>query len=112
MNIPTVARLQDWPPAYVIAELNVRGHNLSALGKANGYSRHSLRLALRKPWPKAEGIIAAAVGVHPAVIWPTRYGVDGMPNRQVGGLFGVRADHIRKHTGVGASGEVKTRKAA
>lgn len=112
MNTTTVARLNDWHPAYVVAELKVRGHTLSGLGKLNGYSRYSLKMALQKPWPKAEAIIAAAIGVHPAVIWPTRYGVDGKPNRQIGGVFGARALHAHKDTATDGAGEVETRKAA
>jgi Ner family transcriptional regulator len=26
-----------------------------------------------RPWPKGEWLIANAIGVHPAEIWPSRY---------------------------------------
>ena len=71
---------QDWHRADIKAALEKAGWSLRSLGKEYGYSPGSLKLALRKPWPKAEAIIAAAIGVKPWEIWPSRYH-NGKPNR-------------------------------
>lgn len=72
--------LRDWHPADVIAGLRKRGTNLSQLARKHGYTHPStVRLALAKPFPKAERIIADALHVQPAVIWPSRYRDDGSP---------------------------------
>ena len=63
----------DWHQADIIASLKKAGTNMSALSEANGYSRNGLRNALYRPYPKAENIIAKAIGVTPKDIWPTRY---------------------------------------
>lgn len=63
----------DWHQAYISAALKVKGTNLSALAAENGYSRNGLRNALYRPYPKAEKIIAKAIGVEPEEIWPSRY---------------------------------------
>ena len=65
----------DWHQADISAALKDKGPNLSALSAANGYSRNGLRNALYRPYPKAEKIIAKAIGVEPKDIWPTRYDV-------------------------------------
>lgn len=63
----------DWHQAYISAALKAKGTNLSALSAKNGYSRNGLRNALYRPYPKAEKIIAKAIGVEPEEIWPSRY---------------------------------------
>ncbi len=65
---------EDWHPAQIIAALHMRGVTLSALAIENGYAcRSTLSQALRRRWPKGERIIAQALGLHPAEIWPSRY---------------------------------------
>jgi Ner family transcriptional regulator len=64
---------QDWHPADIIAALKKRGTNLSALSRQAGLASSTLANALARPWPKGEWLIAGALGVHPAVIWPSRY---------------------------------------
>lgn len=73
------AQQQDWHRADIKASLEKSGWNMAQLSCANGYGRDSIRIALRTPWPKAETIIAAAIGVSPQTIWPTRYRPDGSP---------------------------------
>ena len=63
----------DWHDADIIAELKKAGTNMSALSIANGYTRNGLRNALYRKYPKAERIIAGAIGVNPEDIWPSRY---------------------------------------
>jgi len=93
---PMVPRLEDWSQHDIVAELRKRGTTLTALSRENGYGKDSLRVALRKPWPAAELIIARALGVHPAAIWPSRYGPDGESTRRKIGKRGPRYD-LRKH---------------
>jgi Ner family transcriptional regulator len=62
-----------WDRFRVISELHRRGLSLRQLSFQNGYSRNTLRDALDRPYPKAEGIIAHALGISPRLIWPARY---------------------------------------
>ena len=63
----------DWHPADILAALVKRGHRLSSLSVRNGYHPTAVGKALRAPWPRAERIIADALGVEPNMIWPSRY---------------------------------------
>lgn len=73
----------DWHRADVVAELRKKGYSLRALSRKHGYQPTVLSYALSKPWPKAEKIIAAALGKKPYEIWPSRYS-NGKPNRRSG----------------------------
>lgn len=76
---------QDWHPSDIKAALDKAGWSLRQLGFYHGYEGDSsLSEAFRRPWPKAEGIIAEAIGRKPQELWPTRYGADGKPNRRMG----------------------------
>lgn len=76
---------QDWHPADVVAALRKAGWSLQQLGRYHGYRhRSALAMALHKPYPKAEGLIADALGLKPQEIWPSRYHHDGTPNRRPG----------------------------
>lgn len=96
-NDTTTARLpkkpatgrQDWHSADIKAELEKRGTTLARLSCAAGYHRGTLSQALRRPYPDAERIIAAALGKRPAEIWPSRYDRHGAPIR------GPRAPRLR-----------------
>lgn len=59
--------------ADIIAALRKKGLSLSKLGRDNNLSPYTLKNALDKPYPKAEKIIANAIGVDPKLIWPERY---------------------------------------
>lgn len=63
----------DWHPANVKAALEKRGVSLRQLAHAHGYS-HFQRV-LTTHWWAAEQIVAAALELQPAEIWPTRYEV-------------------------------------
>lgn len=68
----------DWDPAEVICALRLKGITLSALAKAHGLAESSsLSAALTRSLPTNEKRIADAIGVHPMVIWPSRYNEDG-----------------------------------
>lgn len=66
-------RRKDWHPADVIAALRKKGTSLAAVSRQAGLSSSTLANALTRPWPKGEWLIAEAIAVHPAEIWPSRY---------------------------------------
>jgi len=57
----------------ILAELKRNGWSLRSLSIANGYRPKSIENALRRPWPRGENIIAAAIGVAAEELWPDRY---------------------------------------
>ncbi|ENZ0175038.1 helix-turn-helix domain-containing protein [Providencia rettgeri] len=63
----------DWHRADIVAALHKQGVSLSQLSIDAGLSPSTLRNALRAPYPRAEEIIAHAIGVTPQEIWPSRY---------------------------------------
>ncbi len=63
----------DWHPADVQAALKKRGFSLAGLSVANGYHATAAGKALKRPWPALEVLIAAAIGIPPQHIWPSRY---------------------------------------
>jgi Ner family transcriptional regulator len=65
----------DWHPADVQAALKKRGFSLAGSSAANGYHATAAGKALRHPWPALEKLIAAAIGISPQEIWPSRYKV-------------------------------------
>ncbi|MEG3129707.1 helix-turn-helix transcriptional regulator [Pantoea cypripedii] len=64
---------QDWHPADIIAKLRKKGTTMAALSRKSGLSSSTLANAISRSWPKGEWLIANALGVHPAEIWPSRY---------------------------------------
>ena len=54
-------------------QLRLRGWTLSKLSRAYNASRHCAILALSKPYPKWERIIARQLGLPPEALWPERY---------------------------------------
>ncbi|HUN39355.1 MAG TPA: helix-turn-helix domain-containing protein [Acetobacteraceae bacterium] len=69
----------DWHPADVLAALKKRGFSLAGLSVANGYHPTAAGKALKRSWPAMEAIIARALDVSPAAIWPSRYDPAGLP---------------------------------
>ncbi|HDL8450354.1 helix-turn-helix domain-containing protein [Pectobacterium versatile] len=68
---------QDWHPADIIAGLRKKGTTLAAVSREAGLASSTLANALTKRWPKGEKLIADALGVSPAEIWPSRYRKSG-----------------------------------
>ena len=67
----------DWHRADIKAALERAGWSLRRLSFHHGYrSGTTLGHPLDRPWPRGERLIAEAIGVDPAVIWPSRYGQD------------------------------------
>jgi Ner family transcriptional regulator len=63
----------DWHQADIIAALRKRGTTLSALSRSAGLCSSTLANVFSRPWPKGEWLVATALEVHPAEIWPSRY---------------------------------------
>lgn len=74
----------DWHRADIVAALHKAGWSLVQLSMAHGVARTTLNKALHRPYPKAEAIIAKALGTTAHEIWPTRYDEHGQPNRPRG----------------------------
>lgn len=77
----TVQKAQDWHPADIKAALEKSGWTLSQLAQVHGYFRTYLTSALRRSFPAGEQVIAAALGLHPSVIWPSRYRAEMYPTK-------------------------------
>lgn len=104
---------QDWHPSDVKAALDKAGWSLRQLGFEHGYSGDSsLSEVFRRPWPKAEGIIAAALGLKPEQIWPSRYDSRGNPNRRAGRAPKRPASATGKATTPPPPGNTQARRAA
>lgn len=63
----------DWHRVDIVAALHKKGVSLTQLSVREGLAASTLRNAMRVKYPKAEKIIAEAIGVQPSVIWPSRY---------------------------------------
>ena len=64
----------DMHPADIKADLEKAGWTLRKLSLHAGYSNaNTVNQALHRPYPKAEAIIAEALGKRPEEIWPSRY---------------------------------------
>lgn len=70
--------IQDWHQADIIAALRKKEITLAGLARAYGLKGSSaLSHTFVRSYPLNEKRIADAIGVHPMVIWPTRYNKDG-----------------------------------
>ena len=63
----------DWHPADIVAGLKKRGRTLVAVSREAGLASSTLANALQVHWPKGERLIAEALDLDPAEIWPSRY---------------------------------------
>lgn len=65
---------KDWHRADIVAALHKAGWSLRKLATHHGYSAPTtLSAALDRRWPKGQRLIADAIGVEPATIWPSWY---------------------------------------
>ncbi|AYV14360.1 transcriptional regulator [Shewanella algae] len=64
----------DWHRQDILAEVRKACGSLTKLSKSHGLASNTLQNALDRKWPKGEQIIAKAIGVPAAEIWPSRYG--------------------------------------
>ncbi len=71
---PKKAAPEDWHRADIVAALRKAGWSLRQLALHHGYSSPTtLTAALDRRWPKGQTLIADAIGIEPAKIWPSRY---------------------------------------
>ena len=65
---------EDWHRADIVAALRKAGWSIRRLSIHHGYaSPTTLVHALAHSWPKGERLVAAAIGIDPSEIWPSRY---------------------------------------
>lgn len=64
---------QDWHPEDIKSAVRKTGISIRQLSIQSGFAPGSLRTVLLNPWPQAQAIIAARIGVPPQSIWPSRY---------------------------------------
>ncbi|WP_113627625.1 helix-turn-helix domain-containing protein [Pectobacterium peruviense] len=79
----TKGRGKDWHRADIVAALHKRGLSLAQLSRDQGLSSRTLNNAFSQHYPKAERLIAAALGMTPEQIWPSRY-FNKMPSLHTG----------------------------
>lgn len=63
----------DWHRIDIVAALHKRHLTLRELSENAGLSPDTLKNALHRSYPKGERIIANALNLDPACIWPSRY---------------------------------------
>ncbi|MCX8962170.1 transcriptional regulator [Erwinia psidii] len=63
----------DWDKDDIHYALRKRGLNLCELSRKAGLSDRTLNNSLYRKWPKGDQVIADALGIDPAQIWPSRY---------------------------------------
>lgn len=73
MKAKKIAETADWHRADIKAELEKRGLSLNQLAAETQLKAGTLNNVFRVKYPKAERIVAKAIGVAPEVIWPSRY---------------------------------------
>lgn len=72
--MPKKPASQDWHKEDIKAAVRKSGTTMKGLSLRAGYrSVDACSQALHRPYPKVERIIAAAIGVPPETIWPSRY---------------------------------------
>ncbi|ELY1861486.1 TPA: helix-turn-helix domain-containing protein [Serratia marcescens] len=69
----SVKKRRNWHRADIVAALRKKDTSLSELGRLHGKSIYTLKNALDKPYVNGEKLIAEALGLEPADIWPERY---------------------------------------
>ena len=72
---------QDWHKADIKAALEKAGFTLRGLARSKGMSPNYFVYCLAVPSPKAQALLAQAIGLPPQDIWPSRYEPDGSPRR-------------------------------
>ncbi len=98
----------DWPKEDIVAALKKAGFSQEGLSKKHALTKSAVSVALCKPWPAVEQIIAEAIGKMAHEIWPSRY-APAMPIKR-----GARVKSKRQHRGAtllnNRSGRAKTTK--
>lgn len=66
-------RKKDLEPSDIRYLLEKKGTDFSKLSRMHGLSARTLGNVLRVKYPKAQAIVANAIGMKPEDIWPSRY---------------------------------------
>lgn len=66
-----------WHPEDIKAAIRKRGTTLSALATQAGLHESTVRNALYRPIPRADGLIAAFLDMPKHALWPDRYDAEG-----------------------------------
>ncbi|WP_420851400.1 helix-turn-helix domain-containing protein [Pseudocitrobacter corydidari] len=73
LNMVTNEDRADWHRVDIVAALHKQGLSIRELSVRSGLKPDTLKNALSRAYPKAERIIAEALGLTPETIWPSRY---------------------------------------
>ena len=76
----------DWPWWRVKAALEERGTTLAATARSIGLTKAAANRTKVVPGPRMQAAIAAAIGLSPMAIWPSRYTAEGRPVFRTGWL--------------------------
>lgn len=87
----------DWHRETIKAEIRKTGTTLSALAERHGYEESAVRVALGRPWPAVEKIVADLLGRHPKAIWPSRYDAEGRPRTAARSSAKLKRSPRRRH---------------
>jgi len=66
-------KLKDWHPADIKAQLSKRGYSLRDVARKYGLPEQTCSSALSGTSRQGEDAIAAALGLKPQQIWPSRF---------------------------------------
>lgn len=72
--------------AWIIYQLGLQGITLATVARAAGVTRQCLYKAARERYPRMEKIIADALDMTPAQLFPERYSPEGLPKKHRGGV--------------------------
>lgn len=68
-------------PEEIKARVRMNGTTLAEISRRGGLNQEACSWALKHPWPRAERLIADAIGCEPCELWPDRYDRHGRPLR-------------------------------
>lgn len=83
--------------AWVMAELKVRGLSFASLARANGWHPGAIANALLVPSDPQEKVLAAALGLAQADLFPERYGPDGQRLHWVKNSAAKNSSNVKTH---------------
>jgi Ner family transcriptional regulator len=65
-------------------QVELQNRSLAQVADEANVSRQCLYKACNQSYPKMQAVIADALGLAPAVLWPERYDADGLPYYRLG----------------------------
>lgn len=72
-----MAKDKDWHPADIRAALQKRGWSFVSVDIAHALPRGTASKATVYPHIRGEEAIAQVLGLHPRLVWPSRYAASG-----------------------------------